>query len=391
MDFPYKNEIINLDAFESVFSEMNKFDSALCKNIKNSIYASMEESHALLLQAENKDQLHVALIKEQLHIQAQSSQYLAITDELAQKKNKLFEAAPSIYNELLNEIEKNAFELLQKQKSEMFREIERDASFYSGLRDTTKKTGGTLYNSAIKGINLVSKEFQGKDLIKKQELNTNSIVEDLLEKYLNNPIITERLNKIFKQAINRYEENWISIINTNIPNTKRLSTYSYLNKDIKVKFELGTAEQVFTVGLGSAVIGSISLAMGWHTMTYAMLNVFPPIALAAAVGTVLVGFVTKDSAANKRKKDIEDAVDRYFANYRNQMYFNKQSSLEGKSFAEYVESLGFKIIDETVEQWEKGLLGSLKVEHYHKLNKAFEKHLMYVQEAIYESGLQKVN
>ncbi|WP_233879534.1 hypothetical protein [Virgibacillus halodenitrificans] len=215
-------------------------------------------------------------------------------------------------------------------------------------------------------------------------MNTNSIVENLLEKHLNNPIITEQLNKIFLQAIKRYEKNWISLINTNVPNTKRLSAYSYINSNVKVNFEIGAAEQVFTVGLGSAVIGSIGLAIGWHTMTYAMLNVFPPIALAAAVGTVLVGFVTKDSAANKRKKDIEDAVNRYFNNYRNQMYFNKQSSLQDKSFAEYVENLGYKIIDETLEQWEKGLFGLLQIEHYNKLNRAFEKHLLYIQEALYQ-------
>ncbi|WP_233879533.1 hypothetical protein [Virgibacillus halodenitrificans] len=142
MEFAYKDEIINFKAFEDIFLEMIAIDPDLGMNIKNSIYASLAESHASLVKANNKDQIYVALIKEQLHIQAQSSQYLATTDEIVQKKNTLLESAPSIYNELLDEIEKKAFDLLQKQKLKMFNGIERDASFYSGLRDTTKKTGG---------------------------------------------------------------------------------------------------------------------------------------------------------------------------------------------------------------------------------------------------------
>lgn len=46
--------------------------------------------------------------------------------------------------------------------------------------------------------------------------------------------------------------------------------------------------------------------------------------------------------------------------------------------------MGRKIVEEAVHQWEKNYFGDLKIDHFRKLNQAFIKHLMYVNEAIDE-------
>ncbi|MFD2446603.1 hypothetical protein ACFSO7_21930 [Bacillus sp. CGMCC 1.16607] len=388
MNFDYKDEILNLTAFQPVLDEIKQIDSSMGENIESAIIASLTESHGLIREATTIEQLNLGLIKEQILTQAQSSQYLNITDEITQKKNRLLESKPKIYHEFMQEVEQNVSKLLMDKKYKMFKEIEKDGSWYSGLRDTAKKSSGILVNATIKGINTVSKEINGKQVFENEKvMNSNTLVEELLEKYLNSSKVSNQMSEIITNATSNLEKKWIEIITANLPNVKRLSAFSIADSaksHLKVDFQFGATEQVLAMGIGSAVIGTVGLAMGWHTMTYAMLNVFPPVALFAAVATVVVGVLTKDKAIEKRKMDIAAAVNEYHHYFLIQLYTFKQQSLENKSISLYMEQLGQKIVEETVCQWEANYFGKLRIEHFREINQAFVKHLMYVNEAIEE-------
>lgn len=385
MDFLYKKEILELEAFQPVLTEIKNVDPAMGENIEQALKAAVKESHELIIKAHTPDQLHIGLIKEQLHIQAQSSQYLNITDEMTMKKNNLLEFMPQIYNQFMNEVEQEMTRFFQEKKREMYAEIDQDGSWYSGLRDTTKKSG-QLYNFAINKINSVSKEFQGKEVISDQRLvDTKSIVENVLEKHLSNQKVTNQVSAIFESAVKRYKNAWMQRIADNVPDMKRISAFSLTQTtkaNLKINFQYGDAEKVLAMGIGSAVFGTVGLAMGWHTLTYALFNVFPPIALFAALATVLVGVLTKDKAVEKRKRDINEAVTRYHHFFLQQLYVLKLSELENKSISEYIELKGRAIVEETVKEWERKYFGNLRMEHFRKLNQAFIRHLMYVNEAM---------
>lgn len=388
MEFIYKDEILNLEAFQAVFKEIYSIDPTMGENILLSLNSAVKESHDLLRNSKIKEELHLALIKEQISIQSQSSQYLNITDEITQKKNKLLEFKPKAYHEFMQEVENKVAALMTRKKAMMHKEIQEDGSWYSGLRDSGKKSGGTLINATVKGINKLSKEFQGKQIIEKEKLvDSNSIVESVLENHLNSEKVAKEISEILSEASKNYEKKWIEQISSNVPNVNRLTAYSISNltkNNIKIDFQYGAAEQVLTMGLGSAVVGAVGLAAGWHTMTYAMLNVFPPVAIFAAAATVFVGVVTKEKAVEKRKREIDDAVNQYHHHFLLQLYTMKLASLDNKSTSIYFEDMGNKIVDEAVKQWEQNYFGDLKIEHFRKLNQAFLKHLMYVNEAIDE-------
>ncbi|SOC37082.1 hypothetical protein [Ureibacillus acetophenoni] len=388
MEFSYKEEIIKLKAFQSVFNQIKSIDPKMGKNIQLSLESAVKESHDLLMNARIKEELQLALIKEQINIQSQSSQYLNITDEITQQKNKLLEFKPKAYHEFMEEVETKVAGLMHSKKLAMYREIEKDGTWYSGLRDSGKKSGGALINATVKGINKLSKEFQGKQIIEKEKVvDSNSIVETVLEKHLNSEIVAKEISEILSKASKNYEKKWIEQISINIPNINRLSAYSISNltkNNIRIDFQIGAAEQVLTMGLGSAVVGAVGLAAGWHTMTYAMLNVFPPVALFAATATVFVGVITKDKAVVKRKKEIDDAVNQYHHHFLLQLYSMKLQTLGNKSTSIYFEDMGNKIVDEAVRQWEENYFGDLNMDHFRMLNQAFVKHLLYVNEAMDE-------
>jgi hypothetical protein len=388
MDFSYKEEIVHLKVFQFIFDEIKTVDPRMGDNIQKALESAVKESHNLLSKASSKEELQLALIKEQIFIQAQSSQYLNISDEVTQKKNKLLEFKPKVYHEFMQEVENKVSKLMQDKKQIMGKAIEEDGSWYSGLRDSAKKSGGLLVNATIKGINTISKEFKGKQIFDKENIvDSQTIVEVLLEKYLSSENVAKQISDILSEASKSYEQKWIEQIALNVPSINRLSAFSLANSaknNLKVDFQFGTTEQVLTMGLGSAVVGAVGLAMGWHTMTYAMLNVFPPVALFAAVATVVVGVATKEKAIQKRKKDIDDAVNQYHQYFLLQLYSLKLPSLDNKCTSVYMEEMGQKIVEEAVNQWEKNYFGELKINHFRKLNQAFVKHLMYVNEAIDE-------
>ncbi|WP_423799933.1 hypothetical protein [Neobacillus sp. SAB-20_R2A] len=78
MDFSFKSEIVNLEAFQPVLNELKQIDANMGENIEKSLRAAVSESHALLKAERSKEQLQLSLMKEQLIIQAQSSQYLIL-------------------------------------------------------------------------------------------------------------------------------------------------------------------------------------------------------------------------------------------------------------------------------------------------------------------------
>ncbi|WP_462410399.1 hypothetical protein [Neobacillus sp. Marseille-QA0830] len=97
-------------------------------NIEQSLISSVQESYALLRSASTRDQMEIALIKEQIFIQAQSSQYLNITDEISMKKNRLLECMPKVYHNFMNNVEQEMLKFFQKKTEAMFQEIDKDGT-----------------------------------------------------------------------------------------------------------------------------------------------------------------------------------------------------------------------------------------------------------------------
>ncbi|RDU37044.1 hypothetical protein DRW41_10170 [Neobacillus piezotolerans] len=388
MDFSYKNEILSLKAFEQTFKELKEVNPEVGNNIEASLRASVAESHQLIEQANSIPELHLALLKEQTTIQAQNSQYLSITDEINQKKIVLLEFKPKVYHEFMDEVESEIGRYFSRKAQVISAEIKTDGSWYSGLRDSAKKGGGSLINATIKGINTVTKEFNKKEIFSDDiKVDSQTIVERLLAKHLDNKEVSKDIGEIFTRASKSYEKKWSEKIMASRPNLKRLSAFSLAHSSIsalKLNFQLGATEQVLATSIGAAIIGVASLAAGWHTLTYAMLTVFPPLAVFAAIVTIATGILTKEKAIEKRQAEAKEAINRYYQYFIQQLYTYKMPSLGYRSISLYMEEVGENIVAAALKEWEKGYFENISLEHFRSLNQAFVTHLMYVNEAIDE-------
>jgi len=380
------NKIVNLSAFKAAFSELKKVDRKKTGEIKNSLNQCIDTIHKEILDSQNDhDKLKYLLLKECVEIKAHSSSYLSYSETMAIRENSLWKFAATLTEEFFDIISDKLDEYFKSKIKSMYSEINNNSKWYSGMRDSFQKLGVVInYPTKLlkKGINRIGL----KDSIYDSEIiNTHGMTEQLLANHLSPDKVLEDISQILEKANKQYKNKWDNEIKIQSPDLNQLKTFASSkgkNINISIGFELGLAEQTLAVGITSAVAGSIGLAAGWHTLTYAMLNVFPPVAIFAVLGTIIVAVFTKEGALENRKKQINETVKQYHRYFLLQIETEKLKELNDKTIREAMIQQSKKIIDDTIVQWSKAISGNLTIEHYRVIISAFTEHLSLINEAM---------
>jgi len=383
-------KIIKLDSFNEVFLELKKIDSGKTKEIEVSLKNCINDIHSKL-EKNNRDManLRYLLYRESVELKAYVSSYLTYSEMMATRENTLWQFAFDLTEQFFELIANALADYFDEKLKIMISELEKNYKWHSGLKDSGKKVA-SIVNLSKK---LVKKGFDkiGYDILDDREIvDTKSLVEYILNSHLHIDLVSKDIGRIMEEASNRYKSRWEQEIKTQSPDLNKLRAFSSHNNNlgINIGFEFGMAEQTFVIGISSAIVGTIGLAAGWHTLTYALLNVFPPIAVFAALGTLIVAVLTKDKALDNRKKQIKEAVKQYHKQFLLQIEVERIEELGNKNLREAMNEQSKQIIKETVRQWSKAISGKLNVEHYRMIISGFEKHLALIDECIKEIDKQ---
>lgn len=381
-------KITSLYAFSPVFNDLRKIDANKCQEIEKALKHCVNDIHNQLQNSiEDINNLKFLLYKESVEVKAHSSSYLSYSEMMAMRENALWKFAFDLTEQFFDIVAEALDDYFKTKIGIMNKELETDSSWYSGIRDTTKKVGSVL-NISKKLIKEGLEKVGVREVIDDEALiNTQSVVEKLLDSHMSPKLVSKDIAKIMKQANKQYKKKWEKEIKTQSPDLSKLKAFTsgYDKKlDMYIGFELGAAEQTLAVGLSGAIVGTMGLAAGWHTLTYALLHVFPPLAIFAILGTVIVGVLTKDKALESRRKQIQEAVKQYHKHFLLLIEVEKLKELNNKTLREAMIEQSKNIIKETVRQWEKAISGNLTVEHYRLLISAFTRHLMLIDDCLQE-------
>lgn len=151
---------------------------------------------------------------------------------------------------------------------------------------------------------------------------------------------------------------------------------------LNLPLQFGATEQALLIGIASYVMASFGLAAGWHTITYALSHLFPPLIILTAAATVLTGQFTKEQDFEQRRKQIEESVNRYHRFLITYLDSAPLEELNNVNMRTYMTRISERIVNNTVAEWEKRILGKLTVNDYRNLNSAFSRHLALIAEAI---------
>lgn len=375
------DNIIQLKAFDNVFSKLFNIDPSSAKNIYDTLNATVKETHGILANKNiTKAEKEVALLREINNIQALLNQYLYAINNISNKKGELLRAAGRINEAFFDNIFNRLDLYFENINKEMAEEIEKKMTWLTGMKDVLKKSN-TIVNKASDGINSLSRKVNNKELINK-EFDDNSFMEKLLEKYLNKDQVQNHITCVLEDCIDLYKEEWKLSIQEMMTDLEDIKAFVLPGQKVKIGFNLGSSEQVVFMGLGSALAGTLGLAAGWHTLAYAMINVFPPIAAFALAAGAVTGILTKEKSVENNKKQASEAVNDYYRYIIISIEKTEYKELGNTTFRKYITACSYEIIKSSILDYEKAVLGNLSVENYKELQTAFQNHLLMLNEEL---------
>ncbi len=283
-------------------------------------------------------------------------------------------------------------------------QLEADARWYSGLRDTAKQSG-VLVNKGFewlgRGAGYARKRLDeandprtaplktaldiARELLRSGEnvIDTRDIVRRALDTQLAPADVADYVARIVAAAATRYEEAWVAEIKAQTPDLASLSAFRSVASPgftPSAAVAIGPAEGFLAVGLGSALAGTFSLAAGWHTLAYAMVHVFYPVAILVAMATVGVAILDQERSLERRRSKVRDAVNAYHRQLLLTLDAGQFAELGGRSLRQWLADQTKALVIATVQRWQQAISGRLTTEHYRKLGTACEVHLRLIGE-----------
>ncbi|CAM3212180.1 hypothetical protein [Sporolactobacillus spathodeae] len=265
------------------------------------------------------------------------------------------------------------------------KDIEDEISWYSSITDGVKKPLSIFRNKAVAAINKLP---TNEKIIKNDSpIDERRILEKILQERLPQNEIIIQLNTIIDKAFEQYKKKWKKTIDasTTVFYSNRNHQFEAITKDVfKLQHQMEASEQVLGASLGSAIIGTVGLAAGWHTLGYAMLNVFPPIAVFAAVATVATAALTKNNVIDRKKQEAQEAVDRYLREIYDFLEARGLDTNNGNTLFNEIDKIGKQIERRTLIQWTSKM--ELSTDDIQRLLQGFEDYIRLL-----ESEMDRIN
>jgi len=380
-------DIVNLSCFNDVFPRLFSKDEEAARSIYDSLKATVDKTHAVLKKRWiSEKSLAMAILVEIIKVQEHAKQYLRLLSDMRKAREDIAAKANRVCEQFFEGIYDELDAYFENKKKAMMEEIVKDVSWHTSMADTARKAGSVV-NKAIKEINHISQKVFKREL-DLSEIDSRTYIEKLLDKHLNKEYVVKDISEIFEDNAKRCIEKWSREIKGMFPKISDFDPDSLFNSvyDIKPSFQVNDVQQVTLMGMGSALVGTMSLAAGWHTLAYSLMNVFPPIAAFTAVAAVVTGILTKDKSIENYKKLAVESVNQFYRQVILLIEVVKINELGNRTFRSYIEDLFDEAIHKALEGYRKGMCIScnLAEEDYEELLHAFDRHLQLLYDALPE-------
>jgi len=260
-------------------------------------------------------------------------------------------------------------------------ELENNSSMFTGIKDSWKKTGA-------KGINICSSKFKeilGYKEAEKKLLDDQTLLEKTLENICSSEEIQKKVTNVFQEAAVNYEKTWKKRVAEYHQKVKQFdSQLAKLSQDaisLKPEFSLGLAEQTLATAFGATLVGTLSLAAGWHTLAYALSNVFLPIAIFAALLTLFVAWWKENDALQKRIDQVKKLLNTYHAQIILFIDTHPLEEHQNKSIRKLLIVQSFEMAKKLNKQWREVRYGLLTESHYEEIITAITSYLQLLDKA----------
>jgi hypothetical protein len=357
------DQIISLESYRAILIELQQIDKAQTKLLETALLSATAETHQGLRESQNnKDRLRYWLYREAVEIKAHTSSYLSYSEMMAIREANLWKFAVTSTSQFFDDVFDKIETYFATKKDQIFADCD-DTSWYSGLAESSKRI--------LEPINILKTSLEkplegiGIELPKGEIVDTKSTVEALFERHLHPENVQRDIASILHRASDQFTENWKKQIQSQAPdltNLKAFASQSALIAAPVIAFHFGVPEQAFAMGIAGGVAGVFGLAAGGHTLTYALINVFPPIAIFSAVTAVGLAIFTQNRTLENRRRQIAEAVNQYHRQlllYIDSYHFEE---LNGQTIRGTIDEQSRRVVTSTLQQWQTMISGNLRAE-----------------------------
>lgn len=380
--------IIDLHAFDAVYAELSALDRDQADTLFIAFRKALEEPHKELKRfkhANDPGQIKYWLLKELLAVKAFMSNYLSVSETMALRESRLREAAMSSIDRFFDFLFEGSDRFFDHKQAAILESLESLNTPGNMLVDAKAK----LFKSANGAFEALRQTTLKLDiqipLPDRSALDDRCLIEKAIGAHLSPCQLKEGLAEVVEAVTRQFEADWKRVITEQTPDLEQVRAFASGISGINpmdIRIDLGVAEQTFAAGIAAGVIGSIGLAMGWHTIIYALLNVFPPIAIFTVIASVTLAFWQRDKMHDKRKSHVAQIMRDMKDTFKLAIFNEKQGDLEGRTLFETIMTLNADIIKKTVESWQSAICGKLTLMDYRKLIHAATEHLTCVEALI---------
>ncbi len=407
-----------LSLFSDVLDSIRIVDTAMAENIKSTLLATLGHLPATLADSMAPAYEKIIALKDaKLRLMEYRLHYEMIEEQMARQREHFLRTAMDTSSAFFDEVYNNLDAYFMELGDKVAEFLCNKSSWWTGLVDTWKKTGGVTINKTKTTVHRMAINATGPRLVdnvsnfigprfkntlqplidstekihaKLENTDANAVVvedrillEEALDKLCPNDAIEQKVAHIFEQAVVRYQATW----------KKRVAAYHQeLSKmdgavraavgafSVSPEFTLGLAEQTLAASLSATIFGTAVLAAGWHTLAFAMINVFWPLTVFVVILTSGVAWFTKDRASEQRIVESKKILNAYHAQL---LLFIDTKPLEEngtKSIRQLVNEHSLAVASEQDAVWTRVLYGRLESRHYTELAKAIRQQLALLDE-----------
>ena len=363
---------------------MRKTDRERGEEIAANLKSSTRESgHILCEENPSADRLRFALLRYSSEVQEFISPYRRQAQSMAERETELWRHAFGCAQTFFDNVTMAVHVYFRKKLELMEADIEKSGHAFRGMQDSSKKLLEPA-NLVKKGVATVLDKLDidiGDDPI----VDTRTVVEKVLDVHLSSANLQDDATKILEEAHQAFEADWKKVIDENTPSgadLRALGIAAAPARSASRPFELGVAEGTLLTGLSAAAAATVGLAVGWHTVSYALVNVFPPAAVLAVVATVGAAIFTKEHAQMQRISAVTKAVEDCDRTFITLIHTAKLEPLGSKTLREYIAEGSRVIVDDCLKRWWAAVGGNLGPEHFASLVHAADARLISVSDCL---------
>lgn len=303
----------------------------------------------------------------------------SIDRTLQEREVKLLKFAMMATENFFDFLEDNLNAYFDTKKNIVIQKLDERGDWSTGLKDTGRKALGFV-EIAAKQLNTVAKAVGYESTIGNREFNKSTLIESVLEETIPRDKIAKDIEIIIQAAYGHFRETWKTEIELQEIGLKADVQDLWNTTDVgEIPYEFGKAETILGVGFASALAGTFGLAAGWHTLSYALMNVFPPLAIFAVVATAVVAVRTEESSKEKRRELANKLIFDINRQVLLQIDLQKFESLDDQTFRSAATKMSLDIVKATSKSW-RDVIGCPDPDILEDLMGGYRKHQELVRE-----------